>query len=323
MRHWSTRLVILLTLICAITIKVNAQDNYFSPKHIRTSYSNDNYIDLTIKDSSLEIEGRLDINNLKTVCIKIGNYSEYIETMKLNKFRASLNINNISPNEKLYIYTGLYDDELLWTILNGDIYLHKEKNGDYKFMESTVVDNNKYIDSVWINPCDYMEDKPELIQLTDYITRGATSKYDKAYELYKWVSKNIYYDLDFYEEKTSSTYDTPNDVLTYRKCVCTGYVHLLIALLQSQEIPAYEVIVELPKYDNFIIDDCVESEYKHSILEAWIDGRWVIMDPTSNSKNTVKDGEYIKEETNGSLLFDPTLEFLSYYYNIESRANRN
>ena len=117
MRHWSTRLAILLTLICAITIKVNAQDNYFSPKHIRTSYSNDNYIDLTIKDSSLEIEGRLDINNLKTVCIKIGNYSEYIETMKLNKFRASLNINNISPNEKLYIYTGLYDDELLWTIL--------------------------------------------------------------------------------------------------------------------------------------------------------------------------------------------------------------
>lgn len=83
-----------------------------------------------------------------------------------------------------------------------------------------------------------------------------------------WVRKNIAYEIG-----TSLPYGTARDVLRTRTGVCRDYAHVAIALCRALNIPARFVV-------GHVQWDTPPPDF-HALFEAWLDGRWVLFDPTA------------------------------------------
>ncbi len=148
-------------------------------------------------------------------------------------------------------------------------------------------------------------DDKEIISLAQETTKGFYSEYAKAFEILKWISNNIDYDL--------STDDSPprNAKQTYldKKGDCDEISYLYAALLRASDIPAK------------IVASSSEGEF-HAWNEVQINGKWQIVDPTwASGYMNDETGEYVKEFDIGffgpnkaSYLskFDGEVEYLPY-----------
>ena len=129
--------------------------------------------------------------------------------------------------------------------------------------------------------------RAELKELGDSIVGKATSDYEKIRLLNYWVAENISYDMNF-EEDYESVPSLVQDVIREKRAVCLGYANLLINLIKEQGIPAIGV------YCSSDLDDI--TDVNHIFVEAYVDGRWVIMDPTWDSRNEYNNGKKAKQE---------------------------
>lgn len=83
----------------------------------------------------------------------------------------------------------------------------------------------------------------------------------------RWVRDNVRYEIG-----TSVPYGTTRDVLSTRTGVCRDYAHVAIALCRALNIPARFVV-------GHVMWDAPPPDF-HALFEAWLDGRWVMFDPT-------------------------------------------
>ncbi|MEF7615914.1 transglutaminase family protein [Aquincola sp. MAHUQ-54] len=83
----------------------------------------------------------------------------------------------------------------------------------------------------------------------------------------QWVRENVKYEVG-----TSKPYGTARDVLTTRTGVCRDYAHVAIGLCRALNIPARFVV-------GHVEWDTPPPDF-HALFEAWLDGRWVLFDPT-------------------------------------------
>ena len=74
-----------------------------------------------------------------------------------------------------------------------------------------------------------------------------------------------------YESGSSGPSDTAVDSLLLGQGVCRDFAHLAIALLRAREVPARLVSVYAPGLSPMDF---------HAVVEAHVDGRWWILDPT-------------------------------------------
>lgn len=81
-----------------------------------------------------------------------------------------------------------------------------------------------------------------------------------------WVRQNL-----SYVAGSTGPSDSTIDVLRTRRGVCRDYAHLVVTLLRAANVPARFVSVWAPGLD--------PMEY-HAVAEAWIDGRWLVLDAT-------------------------------------------
>lgn len=81
-----------------------------------------------------------------------------------------------------------------------------------------------------------------------------------------WVRENL-----AYVAGSTGPSDSTADVLRTRQGVCRDYAHVVVTLLRASNVPARFVSVWAPGLD--------PMEY-HAVAEAWIDGRWLVLDPT-------------------------------------------
>ena len=91
--------------------------------------------------------------------------------------------------------------------------------------------------------------------------------YRRVARICKWVRENIRYEIG-----TSLPYGTTRDVLASRTGVCRDYAHVSIALCRALNIPARFVV-------GHVGWDTPPPDF-HALFEAWLDGRWVLFDPT-------------------------------------------
>lgn len=126
----------------------------------------------------------------------------------------------------------------------------------------------------WISPGAQISEQSERITtFSNEITTDCANDYEKIMAISKWVSSNIRYDYDYYYGRKSSVIIDPEGVLDSRLTVCDGYTRLTNALIQAQGIPAIYVSGSA---DN----DTGRGWEPHAWTEAYVDGRWVIMDTT-------------------------------------------
>ncbi|TWU00945.1 transglutaminase-like domain-containing protein [Stieleria varia] len=123
----------------------------------------------------------------------------------------------------------------------------------------------------YLNPSRYCE--------SDLLGRFAFEEFgqlDRGYSRVRAISDWVHRHLRYTSGSTNAT-TTAADVLLQRTGVCRDYAHLAIALCRGVGIPAryvagYAVDLQPPDF--------------HGFMEAFLDGRWYLFDPTKLAKTT-------------------------------------
>jgi transglutaminase-like putative cysteine protease len=118
---------------------------------------------------------------------------------------------------------------------------------------------------------------PTIIALAKSITKGSTSQYTSAVEIYNWVRDNINY--AFYYNTQKGALGT----LSSRSANCVDTAHLMVALERAAGIPA--------RYEHIYAQFSSGNWYGHVIAQVYVDGKWYYADGTSyrNSFGVVKN----------------------------------
>ena len=168
------------------------------------------------------------------------------------------------------------------------------------------------------------------------ITKGAENDYEKLLKIYEYVAENFYYDqyafdtgkyqyanpyLNIYNLRNSksSANSSGGKVAT----TCQGYASAVILLARAEGIPARIVNGHHISYPGKIWSDKTASQVSqisHWWAEAYVDGRWIIIDANAGSGNKWErtsfsaSGTWRKWGLTSYIGFDPELEQFSNCY---------
>lgn len=139
------------------------------------------------------------------------------------------------------------------------------------------------LDKGWTNPAECIDppSSERAAALAAEITRGIPSDYEKAQAINNWVASNIRYDDDYFYRRKDTVTTAVDEVLDSRLTICDGYARLTCALLRSAGIPANYVTGLAYGSSRDVLG--ARSWDLHAWNEAFIDGRWIVIDPTFNS----------------------------------------
>lgn len=153
------------------------------------------------------------------------------------------------------------------------------------------------------------------------ITKGCKSDYDKVLKIHDWVCNNIYYDWDSYLDGSISWEAcTPTVVLKNKRSVCSGYANLTASLLRAVGIPTKVVggyALGVSTSGGWTEATIQTNTSNHAWNEAYVDGRWLILDTTWDSNNKYENGKFSTGTgLEGYRYFDPTVEAFSYDHKV-------
>ena len=231
-------LLAMVLVIPPIAYADSTQDFTNGETYLRTSYNNDNYVELSISRNTLIVSGKLRLNGLTGLMVQCGEQSrEYIDAASGQEFsvRVALSHNGSLP---VRIYTQESGERTYWSYSWNKIYIEKTSGG-YRIMPSFVLDQNLSFARAYVDPDNFRDSSgvPDSVKsLSNQIVGGETDNYSKIFLLHKWVAENIYYDYDAYYSGESTFYDSAS-ILANRRSVCEGYANLLRDLILAQGIP--------------------------------------------------------------------------------------
>jgi transglutaminase-like putative cysteine protease len=113
-------------------------------------------------------------------------------------------------------------------------------------------------------------DNPQIYNLARKITTSADNNYDRVKLIYRYVANVMNYDVNKFNQDSFAWDDSALKSLRLKKGVCQDYVFLTLSLLRSAQIPSRFV-------------EGVANGQNHAWIEAKVNGRWIIMDPTWGS----------------------------------------
>jgi transglutaminase-like putative cysteine protease len=225
-------------------------------------------------------------------------------------------------SETQAIYTSYFSD---W-----DVQL-RVQDGEVSFVAPIMYERNERLYSAgrkdiaalsaYLEPTyEIQSDDPAVRALAAALTERLADDYDKALAIHDWVAGNLSYDRDEAAAGTGQSYagKTALGALQLGRAVCEGYAKLTAALLRAAGIPAkfvYGYALGIDG-DEWPIDtqwDTLDpDDSNHAWNEAFIDGRWVIIDATWDSGNIYEKG---RETENAGVsthrYFDAALEAFS------------
>lgn len=149
---------------------------------------------------------------------------------------------------------------------------------------------------------------PEIKALSDRITAGAQTGYDKLRLIDKWLRDNIYYDQDnLNNPNTTYNYAMPREVAEYKRATCWGHCITFTDLARAQGIPTTKVI-------GYISHDINSGVFDKPLLHSWnisfVDGRWIIVDSTWNNASITENGQW-NFQIGNALYFDASPVYMS------------
>lgn len=175
----------------------------------------------------------------------------------------------------------------------------------------------------YLQPSYGVESDDDAIQtLAAAIVNETDSDYEKLKKVHDWVCNNVWYNRD---GLYSGQYGANNaiEVLDSKLAVCQGYANLSAALLRALGIPTKVVsgyalgIGVTTSWTEELVNGNMTN---HAWNEAYVDGRWIIMDTTWNSSNKLENGEFSTGTgLDGYKYFDPTL----YAFSIDHKTVDN
>ena len=223
--------------------------------------------------------------SLPVICI-VKNKQEY------SAFPAQTSMNNIQRS--LHELLGVYDESAVdFYTLNSQIY-------------------NSY-NTTAANAANFLKPRNQIdssiVVQSDAIVAGLTDNYQKILAIHDWVAENIFYDYDLYNQMQTGSPNpyqiTDVGTLQWKASVCSGYANLTASLCQAAGIPCrykrgfalgvgsdntvmsvwnlYQSYIQNRNLDTFA--STMSGYSNHAWNEAYVDGRWIIMDTTWDSNN--------------------------------------
>ena len=217
---------------------------------------------------------------LPIICV-VSNSSEY------DCFSAKDSMKQIQ--KYLHEHLGIYDDrEVDFSKLNGQIL------SQYSSRASTA--QALYGSAASVHPM--------VKAQTDAIVANYTTDLERLMAIYAWIVNNIFYDYGMLEGKVPR-YVSAVDTLYHERSVCEGFANLTAEMCRAAGIPCRVVtgFAAGVGTDNTIgaVWDCYEewvttndldafrqevSPYEnHAWNEAYVDGRWIVLDTTWGCNN--------------------------------------
>ncbi|MCL1858363.1 MAG: leucine-rich repeat protein [Oscillospiraceae bacterium] len=123
-------------------------------------------------------------------------------------------------------------------------------------------------------------DAVEIIELANDIINNINDEYFMLKAIHDWVADNIFYDFDSFNSNIRNE-NTALSTLKSKRALCSGYSSLTVALLRAAGIPAKYISGTL------ILDNQV-----HAWCEAFINGKWIILDTAGDSQNKYENGKF-------------------------------
>lgn len=146
------------------------------------------------------------------------------------------------------------------------------------------------------------------------VTKNCTTDYEKCKVIHDWVSSNIWYNRDVYRGKADGLQDAAS-VLKDKRGVCAGYTALTTQMLHSvnNSVKRGERSLALgaDMDENWTYDVLKIPWLNHAWTEAYVDGKWMILDTTWDSRNVYENGVYGVQKPSGETNFDPPLKEFS------------
>ncbi len=119
-----------------------------------------------------------------------------------------------------------------------------------------------------------------LQALASALTEGLTTEKEKARAIFVWISKNICYDVQSFENRADLEPELqqkqalPTEVLRRKKCVCAGYANLFKALCDASGVEALTATGKTKDSQGRV------SRGSHAWNLVRTDGEWGLVDPT-------------------------------------------
>lgn len=132
-------------------------------------------------------------------------------------------------------------------------------------------------------------DSDMIVNIANDITAKLTDDRAKARAIHRWVAKSVWYDHD----GDSGAQDAVS-IAAHRYGICEGYASLTVALLRAVGIPA-----------DTVSGNNEAANTGHIWVKAYVDGRWINMDPTWDSNNHYRNGSFSDQHEPGTKWFDP------------------
>lgn len=169
--------------------------------------------------------------------------------------------------------------------------------------------------NLYLAPSEKVESNDQaILDLAGAITSEASADYDKAKAIHDWVSQNIWYNYDELNSGISKN-RSALETLSSQTGVCVDFASLTAALLRAVHIPAKLVtgyILDTSSHEIWPQDLTAIRKGNHVWNEAYIDGRWIIIDTSYDTNNTFVHGKFsIGTGLKNRKYFDITIEGLS------------
>lgn len=309
-------------------VAVNA---YIDNSPMLTFYPKEN-ISAKIKDGEyLRLFGVSEDENKKNFIVRFSD-SENEEldraSMSVNsdgEFDKTIKIPNSNKRQiSVEVYTGsrAYGEFTSWVY--NYLYLVKDENGSWSIKQSPVYAHNRELYAADKAMKEALKDTPaiesdnkEIAALADKITLDASDDYERLRMIHDWVCDYIRYDVDSLNSTSTVPYSA-SEVLKNRSAVCLGFSTLTAALCRSAGIPCnvvsgYALGVGIDT--EWTTETINTSEQNHAWNEAYVDGRWVIMDTTWDCPNKIENGKLVTGDIS-HIYFDANIDFFSANHKI-------
>ena len=168
------------------------------------------------------------------------------------------------------------------------------------------------IDTIYAALDTYAKNTPVMYEkniqtLADYLIKPAKTDLQKARVLFTWVATHIKYDDAAYNTKNYRDYSSEN-VLRYKKSVCSGYANLLQSLCTAAGLNAEKINGYCKGYS--YVAGSKFTKTNHSWNAIHINGTWKLFDATW--------GSCTSQNKNGKLV--TTFKFDPFWFDVNPKA---
>ena len=315
-----------------------ATNAYITDSPMLSFYPDENISVMLTPDGAVNIFGITYSANKRNLIVRIsdlaGNVLEQstISVDGMNKFNKTIKIPETDNTElDISVYAGSkpYGEFESW--IYNYVKISRDENSVWQIKKSPVYANNKAMFEKDKSTSEALRRTPSIqsesqgiITIAQQLTQNCENDYQRILALHDWVCSYIRYDMDSLNSGEIPPYHA-NDVVTGRKAVCLGFATLYASLCRSINIPCNVVsgyALGIGEDTDWTSATVLTEEQNHAWNEAYVDGRWVIVNTTWDCVDKIENGVIVSGSGVSHLYFDANLDFFSSNHKILEYSKR-